>query len=356
MLSHFRESLKEKATSITPKELKDIFLEKLEPFSPELHNYCKGLFKHQEAQQVFTKLRDKQDREEVIAKMLAPSRQAHLQAERRLHDFINNEQPPLNFDSDEFKFWKARRDKLQAELEEARRRADVEQNIDGRLDTVKSLKDLDDHSETYRLFATSMHYGYFVIIFLGWLLYSIYYTGLYLIDRIPAQRKDLKKSQQKLETEIGEMGKKIDEMQNDLVAVLAVMKQQQGEIVTMMNEKKKKEEEKDFSAEVEEKPKVVHDVPAKTTTMTSIGIQTDDNVDSNDNDNTKIALVDEREKNKKEEKWYVAISSRLNDFMKQNDIIINNQNPVVLSSYVLFLIVMLVLLKRMISSAVVAVK
>ena len=96
----------------------------------------------------------------------------------------------------------------------------MEQNVGGVLDTVKSLKDLDDHSETYRLFATSLHYGYFVILALFWILYSIYYFGLYLFDRIPAQRRDLNKIHQKLDGEISEMGKKIVEMENNMMLLM----------------------------------------------------------------------------------------------------------------------------------------
>lgn len=213
--------LKEAATSMTPRELKDLFLDKIKPLSPEIHAYCRGLFKHQEAQQVFTRLRDKQDRDEVISKLLLPARQQYQQAEQRLHYFINNEPPPLNFESDDFKLWKMKREQLQKEVEECRRKCDVEQNVGGVLDTVKSLKDLDDHSETYRLFATSLHYGYFVIIVLGWTLYSIYYFGLYLFDRIPAQRKDVKRSQSKMEAEVNSIGKKVDELQEVILKMAA---------------------------------------------------------------------------------------------------------------------------------------
>ena len=197
-------------STTTATDLRAAVLDRLALHSPTLHRYVADIFRYQQAQLEFTKLRDRHERDEVVRRMMQPALQQMQAAEHRLADFVKT-QPVHRVGTTEHKQWQDALQQLQKSLDDARRQCDVAQDSSVAA-TIQSLKDLDAHSDTYRLFATSAHYGYLALVALCWVLYKLYCVALWTVDRLPASRKDIKLSRAATDKEIQGLHRKLDEV------------------------------------------------------------------------------------------------------------------------------------------------
>jgi hypothetical protein len=205
------------ASSVSLVAVKAAALERLKQVSPAAHGHAERLLRHQEAQLALTRLRERMERDAAARQLMAPAYARLSDAEQRLAAGMRLQ--PLSLGSREYEAWQVQVAALQRAVDEERSRCALEEQSSETLAAIRSLNELDAHSETYRLFATSLHYGYFVAVGLLYVLWCIYHTLLWALSRVPAQRRDIKR----VRDELAAVSSSVEALRADVAAAVTAI-------------------------------------------------------------------------------------------------------------------------------------